>query len=261
MTPFELDLRLPRNAFGPRDTARAGDLWRAAQDAAIAASTDRGWPPERYRAEGAAFVVRGVFGAHRREVRFGEPIRARTWVADFRRDTFTARQVQLLCGDDVVFEGVQQWVHVSMPEGRMVRASPALRDSFEVGVWAAEPVVPEFDTDTVPPEGFAFETWHVSMDPLAHLNHPAYVDLADEAVARWVAARGGDPQAIVPVAERVAFRLPVRAPERVQVVVEGVRGDVFAVAIRLADGRAAADVALRRGAAGPEADLARRPAG
>ncbi len=245
MTVFETDVALPRNAFGPRDTARAADLWRAAQDVAVAASTDRGWPPSRYRDASTAFVVRAGVGIHHREVRFGEPLHARSWVSDFRRDTFSARQVQVFGTHGLIFDVLQEWVHVQMPDGRMCRASPELRASFEVARLEPLPELPETQLDPVPDEGFKHTVFHVAMDPLGHVNHPATLDLAEECVARWFVARGGDPQAVEALGERIVWKLPIHA-EPIHIVVVGHRDGVFAVEIRLADGRVAADVVLHR---------------
>ena len=50
---------LQRNSFGPRLTARAGDVWRAFQEIAVVASTAAGWPPSRYR-EGISAAMEDI---------------------------------------------------------------------------------------------------------------------------------------------------------------------------------------------------------
>ena len=70
--PVRVDLHLARSAFTPRDVARAGDVWRVFQEAAVAGSSAVGWPPGRYRETGTAFVVRQMTVVHHRETRFGE---------------------------------------------------------------------------------------------------------------------------------------------------------------------------------------------
>ena len=221
MSLEEFTLQLPRNAFGPRDAARAGDLWRAFQDAAILGSSRRGWPPSRYRDEACAFVVRAMTAVHHRETRFGEPLAARTWISTFKRGVMSDRQVRLSAvGGGLVAAATQRWVHVRLPDLKPVRASADLERCFGV-------LAPEGEGDVrlpafAPIEGgaghtFAFDAWHTWMDPHAHANHPAYVDWADEAVSRMIAARGADPQRLAPVAEEVAWRSGVLAPERVTV--------------------------------------------
>src|SRR5688572_30785768 len=95
MSVEEFPLHLPRNAFGPRDTARAGDLWRLFQDAAVVGSSRRGWDPPRYREASCAFIVRRMTVRHHAPTAFGDALQARTWVSSFKRDMMTDRQVRL----------------------------------------------------------------------------------------------------------------------------------------------------------------------
>lgn len=217
MAVEEIPLHLPRNAFGPRDAARAGDVWRLFQDAAVFGSSRRGWPPERYRDERCAFVVRSMTARHHRETSFGEALVARTWVSSFRRQMMSDRQIRVLAaGGEVVAAATQRWFHVSVPELKPTRASPALEQSF--GVIESpdgDVALPAFEADPGPERSFSFEAWFTWMDPLAHANHPAYVDWADEATSRLLAEAGVDPHGLVPVAEEVTWRSGVVAPERV----------------------------------------------
>jgi acyl-CoA thioesterase FadM len=215
----ELSLHLQRNAFGPRETARAGDIWRLCQDAAVVGSSRRGWPPERYREVGAAFVVRSMVVVHHRPTMFGDRLTARTWVSSFRRDTLSDRQVRIDGPDGPIAGATQRWVHVQLPSLKPCRADAELVRSFGV--------VPDVDADcalpaVVAPEAgreheLRFEAWYTWMDPLAHANHPAYVDWADEATSRILVAAGLDPHALRPVAEEVTWRSGVVAPEVVTV--------------------------------------------
>ncbi len=216
MTREEFPVHFGRQAFGPRDTARAGDVWRAAQDAAVAASAARGWPPSRYRTECCAFVIRGIRGFHDGEVRFGDVVTARTWVSAFRREMFSSRRVDLFVEGRRVFSGVQEWVHVAMPGMSIARASPELAASFGVADGAAwmEPEWPEL-SPREPSDAMEFQAWHVVMDPLDHMNHPAYVDVADEVVARVLASEGEAPSAWAPVAEDVVWRSAIRGGDLV----------------------------------------------
>ena len=87
--PVQLDLHIPRHAFSVREVARAGDIWRAFQEAAVLGSSAVGWPPPRYRQEDCAFVVRSMVVRHHAEAQYGEPVRATTWVRNFRRGLLT----------------------------------------------------------------------------------------------------------------------------------------------------------------------------
>jgi acyl-CoA thioesterase FadM len=230
----ELALHLPRNAFGPRDTARAGDIWRLCQDAAVLGSARRGWPPERYRSEGCAFVVREMTAVHHRTVSFGEPVVARTWVSTFRRGLFTDRQVRIVASGRPVASATQRWVHVAGPavqggtgssgSGMEVRrASPELEAAFPLVSIEGETDVALPDWEPVagsPVDRWSFEVWHGWMDPLAHVNHPAYLDWAEEGLSRVLAAAGLDPQGVIPIAEEVRWRQGIVAGEQVTVTSE-----------------------------------------
>lgn len=211
-------MAIPRHAAGPRQVARAAEIWRLFQELALRATVAAGWPPERYLEVGTAFVVHGLSGRHLREVRYGQRLRAQTWVQDFRRATLTRRQLRLLDEQGLVAEGVQQWVHTDA-ELRPVAASRELVEAFP-----CEPergAAPPLDLPAAPVEdpgaSFELEVWHTWMDPLAHLNHPAWLDLCDEGTMRRLAAAGGDPQALVPLAEELVFKRGAVAGQRLQV--------------------------------------------
>lgn len=218
-------LALPRNAFSYRDAARAGDVWRAFQDAAVLGSSRRGWPPRRYVQEGCAFVVRRMTVVHHRELRFGEQVDATTWVERFKRGMFSTRQVRFAVDGAPFASATQEWVHVSTtgegPEGmKVARASESLLAAFEER--PSEPVVtlPAWTPGPTGPEHtFELTAWFTWMDPLNHANHPAYVDWCDEAICRALHGVGVDPLDLVPVAEEVTFRTGVVAPETVRVTV------------------------------------------
>jgi acyl-CoA thioesterase FadM len=216
-------LRLPRHAFSPRQVARPGEVWRVFQEAAVQASAACGWPPQRYLDEGVAFVVTSMNAVHHREIRYGQELRVRTWLRDFRRGVLTKREVRLEDEQGPIAATTQQWAHVAATDAGFAPspASPALIGAFiardDLGPVVSLPAL----TDKLgeqPEHRLEFDCWQTWMDPLNHANHPVYVDWADEAVARIALARGLDPQAIVPRAERVAWKAGVEAGDRVRVL-------------------------------------------
>lgn len=255
MSLEEFPLHLQRNAFGPRDTARAGDLWRLCQDAAVFGSSRRGWPPERYRAESCAFVVRSMVLVHHRETAFGDALVAKTWVSSFKRGTMSDRQIRVTGPAGPVVSATQRWVHVSLPMMKPGRASPSLVEAFSV-VENGDPdiALPTFEAAPGRDHGWTFACWYTWMDPLAHANHPAYVDWADEAVSRIAARQGLDPHALVPVAEEVTWRAGVIAPQTVTVTTRRVGrtadGVVFEHSFDGSDGKRCAEATTIRGFAG-----------
>ncbi len=210
-------IALPRSAFSPREVARAGDLWRAFQDLAVGGSSSAGWPPERYRAEGVSWIVRSMAVVHHRETEFGEAIRGTTWPSALRRGMFFRRECRLRGPAGPVASATQDWVHVAA-DLTLTRASDALVASFPIEAHDAPVELPAH----APIEGaathtFELECWHTWMDPLGHVNHPVYVEWADEALARVLAARGVDPSEVRPVAEAARVRSGVVAGDRVRV--------------------------------------------
>lgn len=216
---WEFPLLLPRHAFSVRDAARAGDIWRAFQEVAVEGSSRAGWPPLRYRAEGVAFVVRTMTVEHGLEALYGEPLQAQTWVRRFRRDTFSTREVRLTSSRGLIAKGTQEWVHVNQ-QLQPCRASRAFIDAFPVVSREGDPSarMPEATDEPGSERIFEFETWFTWMDPLDHVNHPAYVDFCDEALARVAVAAGLRPVDLRPRAETVTYSRGIVAPERVRVV-------------------------------------------
>jgi acyl-CoA thioesterase FadM len=213
---WEFPLRLPRHAFSPRDAARAGDVWRCFQEAAVEASTRAGWPPQRYREARTAFVVRQMTVVHHREATYGEHTRARTWVWRFRRDTISTREVRLLGDDGPVASASQEWVHVSA-ELKPARAGVELTSCFPNHDEGPPVAFPEWEPEPGATHSFRVKCWYTWMDPLAHVNHPAYVDWCDEGISRVMVERGLSPVALQPVAEKMTFRVGVAPPDEVTI--------------------------------------------
>ena len=195
---IEMQLRLPRNAFTPRDAARAGDVWRCCQDVAVLGAAGLGWDPKRFRAEGAAFVVREMTTVHHSEAVYGEVVDGRTWISQFRRGLLCTRQIRLSVDGRRLASSTQEWAHVSTEGGvmRAARAVPQLVADMAVEEPNESVVLPAFTDDPGAEHVFQFDLWHTHMDPLAHANHPAYVDWSEEALARLSHAAGIEPSGI-----------------------------------------------------------------
>jgi acyl-CoA thioesterase FadM len=218
--PVDLDLHIPRHAFSVRERARAGDVWRAFQEAAVLGSSAVGWPPHRYRRERCAFVVRRMTVVHHREAAYGDPVHARTWVRDFRRGLLTTREIRLTSGAEPLAAATQEWVHVSfdLRDGEVVlkpaRAARELLDAFPEEDLDPAPRLPSVQEPLEGPrQARAIPLRLTEMDPLGHVNHPAYVDLVDEHTSHLLLEAGVDPVALRPVADEVVFRAGLSAPE------------------------------------------------
>lgn len=220
--PHRFDLDLPRHAVSPRQVARAGDVWRLLQEAAVRASAAAGYPAQRYLDEEVAFVVVSMVVQHARELRFGQPVSAETWIRRNRRGMISDRELRLTSAGRPVASASQQWVHVTTAEDppRPARASASVQAAFAPVAHAdpgpiALPTLPECAPHSLDP--LRFSVWHGWMDPLGHVNHPVYIDWCDEALRRALAAVHADPQRLVPVAEQVRFRTAAVGGDRVRV--------------------------------------------
>jgi acyl-CoA thioesterase FadM len=254
---YSVDVSLPRSAFTPRETARAGDVWRLFQDVAVGGSIQAGWPPERYRDEGVSFIVRSMVVVHHAETLYGEALTGTTWPSRFRRGLFFRRECRVRSASRAIASATQEWVHVSK-DLALVRASDALASSFPVEEHEPSIALPAFD----PIEGarahrFELTCWHTWMDPLGHLNHPAYVDFADEATSRAMHEAGLDPVRLLPLAEEAFFKSGVVAGERVAIetrVVGRLEGAAVLEHKIEAEGRSCARVVAIRRLAGEEGE-------
>jgi acyl-CoA thioesterase FadM len=259
-------LRVPRHACSPRDVARSGELWRLVQEVAVMDAVAAGWPPARFRESGTGFLVRSLCGVHMAEVRYGERIDATTCVPEVRREMMLRRET-LLPG---VLRASVEWVHCgadTAPDGRgfggPTRAPAdmlaALSGTGDPSTGCGpSPTLPALDA--VPPRALpalAFDPWWTEMDPLGHVNHPRYVDWADEVLARWLSARGLDPADVRPLADAFTFRGGAAAGQHVEVRAEVVAARADAACLRIsvsADGRRAAEgTIVRAHPAGPDA--------
>lgn len=210
-------MALPRSAFSPREAARAGDVWRLFQDVAVGGSFAAGWPPERYREESVSFIVRSMVARHHRETMYGEALVGETWPSRFRRGMFFRRECRVRSERGPVASATQEWVHVTA-DLSLARASDALTAAFEVEDHGPPIALPAYEKiDGAPTHAFEFECWRTWMDPLGHVNHPAYVDWCDEALSRAMHEAGLDPVLLSPVAEEATFKAGVVAGDRVRV--------------------------------------------
>ena len=214
---WEFPLTLPRNAFTAREVPRAGEIWRLCQDVATLASINAGWPPARYRSENVAFIVYRMTVLHEAATPYGAVLDTKTWVSRLRRRTLCTREIRVRTGGHPVAAATQEWVHVDFdtlkPKQASLEAAAAFR---EIDI---EPSVslPDFEERPGGADELRFEMWQTWADPLAHANHPAYVDWCDEATSRHMRDAGLDPVLLRPIAERVTFRSAVLPGEEVVV--------------------------------------------
>jgi len=214
---WEFPLTLPRNAFTALEVPRAGDIWRLCQDAATLASINSGWPPLRFRAENVAFIVYKMTVVHDSETPYGAVLATQTWVSRFRRRTLSTRELRVRTGGKRIAAATQEWVHVDGDTLKPKQGSVELAAAFPETDVEPSVKMPKFEAMPGAEDEFAFDMWQTWSDPLAHANHPAYIDWCDEATSRRMVASGLDPVLLRPIAEQVTFRSSVLPGERVTV--------------------------------------------
>ena len=102
------------------------------QNAAVAHSTANGWPPARYTALGAGWVVRSHQITYLKPAFEGDKVVITTWVADMRPAT-SLRKYEVHRQDGELLATAQtDWAFINYARQRPVRIPPEVSDSFEV---------------------------------------------------------------------------------------------------------------------------------
>jgi len=213
----EFQLSLPRNAFTPLEVPRAGDVWRLCQDVATLASIEAGWPPSRFRTEQVAFIVYKMTLLHETATPYGAALDARTWVSRLRRRTLCTREVRIETEGASVAAATQEWVHVDFESLKPKQADAETASAFPEIEGEASVKMPPYDVLPGAESNFVFDMWQTWADPLAHANHPAYIDWCDEGTSQQMLAFDLDPVQLRPIAGQVSFRSAVLPGERVTV--------------------------------------------
>ena len=102
------------------------------QHAAIAHSTENGWPPERYEELGSGWVVRAHKIVYLRPAFEGDEMISRTWVASARSaSSHRAYEIRKLDGE-LMARAETEWAFVNRDRQRPVRIPQEVKDCFEI---------------------------------------------------------------------------------------------------------------------------------
>lgn len=154
---------------------------------------------------------------HGARTQYGTVLDAQTWVSRLRRRTLCTREVRVRNGATLVAAATQEWVHVDFETLKPKQGSEDTAAAFPETDLGASVALPEFEVRGGAEHELRFQMWQTWADPLAHANHPAYVDWCDEATSRRMADAGIDPVLLRPIAERVSFKSAVVPGEQVLV--------------------------------------------
>ena len=99
--------------------------------ASTAHSSAQGWPWERYRELGGAFVVRRHELDYLRSAVLGDRVIVRTWVSAIARASST-RSYVIVRGDQVLMRAKTTWAFIDLARGTPIRIPPELVAAFEL---------------------------------------------------------------------------------------------------------------------------------
>ncbi len=179
-----------------------------------------GWPPERFREEKVAFIVYEMTLIHGMQTPYGKVLDTRTWVSRLRRRTLCTREVRIRSEGELIASATQQWVHVDFETQKPQQSTPEAAAAFAPTDVEPSVQMPSFEPLVGSGCDLSFDMWQTWSDPLAHANHPAYIDWCDESTSRQMLGAGLEPVLLRPVAEQVRFRSSVLPGERVEVRTE-----------------------------------------
>lgn len=116
------------------DLGHAGNYHyvRWLQHAAIAHSTDNGWPPERYDMLGAGWVVRSHQITYLKPAFEGDELIIRTWVADMKPATSLRRYEIRNRAGEVLATAATDWAFVNYARQRPIRIPGEVAECFTV---------------------------------------------------------------------------------------------------------------------------------
>jgi len=185
------------------------------QQAAIEASADAGYDPERYRAMGVVWLVRKTIIEYGRPAVYGDALRAQTWISEFRR-VQTHREYRLthIASGQTVACARMNWAFLNHRTFAPVRIPPEMVAAFApTGERAVRQLQPAQD-ETPLADARRYITHRRAQlyetDLEQHVNNAVYLNWIEQAL--WDAcAAAGVPHLIAPAGD--GLRLVARRHE------------------------------------------------
>jgi acyl-CoA thioester hydrolase len=201
-------------------TLHAAHYLRFMQQAAFEASAAAGYDLARYEVLGRHWLIRETEIEHLRPLRYGDAVRIRTWVADFRRvRSRRAYECHHAASGELVARAATDWVFLDTATGRPAAIPDRMMaDFFPEGPPDAAPPRRRFPDAPPPPPG-AFERrrrveWR-DIDAARHVNNAVYLAYLEDAIVGALAACGWPPartaeagMTLAPARYRIEYRRP-----------------------------------------------------
>jgi acyl-CoA thioester hydrolase len=130
---YEHKLIVPPEAIDAQGHAGNLEYLRWTLKAAVAHSTAQGWPPERYQAASAGWVVRSHCIDYLSPAFAGDEVTVFTWVADFRKIRSLRKYKIVRTTDDVLLSRAEtEWAYIGLEHRVPRRIPPELSSAFEI---------------------------------------------------------------------------------------------------------------------------------
>ncbi len=188
MTKIEWKTEAPLSAEGPNGLVEPSRIVEWMQEAAANASKVSGYPPERYKAMGAAWFIREVVLVVDGPIVYGEKIGVTTWVSDVRRFR-THREYRVLGDEAVVARGRVDWTLLERDpvtmKVRPLRFDDAMKEAFPIipEKMIRDDEIPEWSDAPDRPPDLLTDVRKVrptEIDHNGHVNHVRYVEWLED---------------------------------------------------------------------------------
>lgn len=168
---------------------------RYMQEAAFDASTAAGYDTARYAAMGRQWLVRETDLEYLRPLRYGDSVRVKTWVADFRRVRSRRRyELYRVTDNELVARAHTDWVFLDAATGQPATIPQEMIAAFfPEGPPDSAPPRERFPDPPPPPSGpFTLRrrvAWQ-DVDPAGHVNNAMYLSYVEECGTQILPAYG-----------------------------------------------------------------------
>lgn len=201
------------DAFGQVHDA---NMLRYMQEAAFAGSAAVGYSAKRYSEIGLHWLAYETDVAVHQPLRYGDDIRIRTWVVDFRR-VRSLRNYEFYRGDDLVAQASTDWVLIDTQSLRPASIPDEMIAAYSAGD-PVEPAPPRQPLPQMPRPQQTLSTNRVvqwaEIDPAMHVNNAFYLAYATDASAALLSQLGWSQtdfsardMALVPERHQIEYKL------------------------------------------------------
>jgi acyl-CoA thioester hydrolase len=168
---------------------------RYMQEAAFDASAAAGYDLTRYEAMGHHWLVRETDIEYLRPLRYGDSVRVKTWVVDFRRiRSRRAYEFRRAGSDELVAQARTDWVFLDSATWRPAPIPPEMMAAlFPEGLPDPAAPRPRFPAAPPPPPGVFRLRRRVEwrdIDPEQHVNNAVYLSYLEDCGVQVAAAHG-----------------------------------------------------------------------